>query len=74
LRSLVAFIPSSEDSGVLDESEEPPRIAVRIVLGTVVLHYHCILDEMVFYLRVGEKRVHYQRWREVCAGVCSRLA
>jgi len=56
---LVAFVPSSEDSGILDKGEEPPRIAVHIVFGTVILHHcHFFLYKLVFDLGVNEKRVH----------------
>jgi len=75
---LVALFPGSQDSGILHEGEEPPRIAVHIVFGTVILHHHCIaviFNEMVFDLGVNEKRVHGgQKWRKVSAGLCSRLA
>jgi len=73
---LVAFVPGSQDSGILHEGEEPPRIAVHIVVSTVIFHYHhVIFNEMVFDLGVNEKRVHGgQKWRKVSAGLCSRLA
>jgi hypothetical protein len=66
--SPVAFVPGSQDSGVLDESEETPRITICIVVSTVIFHYHhVIFDKLVFDLGVDEKRVHDgQRVKEGC--------
>jgi len=60
IRSPVAFFPGSQDPGIFDKGEKPPGIAVRIVVGAVVLHYHYVIfDKLIFDLRVDEEVVHW---------------